>query len=96
MIDGKPKTPTHEDVASRAYYVIKKTLDLGADSHGRSVWYLNESMSRQTLLAARHLCTYMLQQNGEKTSDGEDHLVNALVRCAMALAKRDDCGSRPE
>lgn len=93
MKDERPKAPTHEEVASRAYYVIKKVLDLGADSHGRAVWYMNESLSRQTLLASRHLCTHMLQQNGEKTSDGEDHLVNALVRCAMALAKRDDSGN---
>jgi hypothetical protein len=90
------KVPTHKDVATLAYKIVHKIMEDGVVSHGKDVWFKNESMTRQTLLASRHLLTYQLQALGEKPSDGDDHLANALVRCAMALAKRDECGTRFE
>ena len=88
--------PSHKDVATLAYNIIHRIMDDGVSSHGKDVWFKNESMTRQTLLASRHLLTYQLQALGEKTADGDDHLANALVRVAMALAKRDECGTRCE
>ena len=85
--------PTYSEIGNKCALLIRRVMEDGEQSHGKNVWFNNESSQRQVLLAARHLLTYQLQASGEKPADGDDHLVNALVRVAMAIAKRDECGT---
>lgn len=68
-----------------AFYAVAAVMAVGSSKDGKNESWRDKPASFHLTKALRHATTHLMQREGHAEPDGENHLMLALTRLAMAL-----------